>query len=162
MSKYDYTHFDIENPGYGASGEAAMDINAARVNMAKYKGASRAARAYAGRKGISKIKTTKALSETTRALVDNEYGMGAQGQRNISRGLTGLTKRLAEGDRGGRFAGGSSGYYNTIKGQTIGEFGQHLGAELGRGQKYVMRPKPPRGTLVKGAEVAASIIGKLK
>jgi hypothetical protein len=159
MSKYDYTHYEMDNPGYGAAGETTLD--SARVNMAKYKGASRAARAYADKKGISKIKTTKALSETTRALVDNEYGMGAQGQRNISRGLTGLTKRLAEGDRGGRFAG-SSGYYNTIKGQTIGEFGQHLGAQLGRGQKYVMRPKPPRGTLVKGAKAAASIIGKLK
>ena len=159
MSKYDYTHYDMDNPGYGAAGEVTLD--SARVNMAKYKGASRAARAYAGKKGISKIKTTKALSETTRALVDNEYGMGAQGQRNISRGLTGLTKRLAEGDRGGRFAG-NTGYYHTIKGQAIGEFGQHLGAQLGRGQKYVMRPKPPKGTLVKGAKTAASIVGKLK
>ena len=159
MSKYDYTHYDMDNPGYGAAGEVTLD--SARVNMAKYKGASKAARAYASKKGISKIKTTKALSETTRALVDNEYGMGAQGQRNISRGLTGLTKRLAEGDRGGRFAG-NTGYYSTIKGQAIGEFGQHLGAQLGRGQKYVMRPKPPKGTLVKGAKTAASIIGKLK
>lgn len=159
MSKYDYTHFDMENPGYGAGGEAAMDVNAARVNMAKYKGASKAARAYAGKKGISKIKTTKALSETTRALVDNEYGMGAQGQRNISRGLTGLTKRLAEGDRGGRFLGRD---YLSIKGGTIGTFGQQLGNQLGMGEAYVMRPKPPKGTLVKGAKTAASIIGKLK
>ena len=160
MSRYDYTHYDMDNPGYGAAGEVTLD--SARVNMAKYKGASRAARAYADKKGISKIKTTKALSETTRALVDNEYGMGAQGQRNISRGLTGLTKRLAEGDRGGRFAGGTKGYYNTIKGQTIGVFGQQLGDQLGMGQTYVMRPKPPKGTLVKGAKTAASIIGKLK
>jgi hypothetical protein len=161
MARYDYTHFDMENPGYGAGGEAAMDLNASRVNLAKYKGASKAARAYAGRKGISKIKATKALSETTRALVDVEYGMGSQGQSNISRGLTGLTKRLAEGDRGGRFAG-NSGYYNTIKGQTIGQFGQYLGTELGYGNTPVMRPKPPKGTVVKGAKTAASIISKLR
>ena len=157
MSKYDYTHYDMDNPGYGAAGEVTLD--SARVNMAKYKGASRAARAYADKKGISKIKTTKALSETTRALVDNEYGMGAQGQRNISRGLTGLTKRLAEGDRGGRFLGRD---YLSIKGGTIGTFGQQLGNQLGMGEAYVMRPKPPKGTLVKGAKTAASIIGKLK
>jgi len=162
MTRYDYTHFDMENPGYGAGGEAAMDLNASRVNMAKYKGASRAARAYAGRKGISKIKATKALSETTRVLADVEYGMGSQGQSNISRSLTGLTKRLAEGDRGGRFAGGNSGYYGTLKGQTIGQFGQHLGTELGYGDTPVMRPKLPKGTGVKGAKTAASIIGKLK
>ena len=157
MSKYDYTHYGMDNPGYGGAGEATLD--SARVNMAKYKGASRAARAYADKKGISKIKTTKALSETTRALVDNEYGMGAQGQRNISRGLTGLTKRLAEGDRGGRFLGRD---YLSIKGGTIGTFGQQLGNQLGMGETYVMRPKPPKGTLVKGAKTAASIIGKLK
>jgi hypothetical protein len=159
MARYDYTHFDMENPGYGHTGEAAMDINAARVNMAKYKGASKAARAYAGRKGISKVKTTKALSETARALVDNEYGMDRkQAQTNISKGLTGITKRLAEADRGGRFGGN----YKTVKGQAIGTFGQYLGTQLGYGDTPLMRPKTPKGTVVKGAKTAASIIGKLR
>tara|TARA_R110000868_G_scaffold409919_2_gene696529 strand:+ start:58 stop:549 length:492 start_codon:yes stop_codon:yes gene_type:complete len=163
MARYDYTHFDMENPGYGHTGEAAMDINAARVNMAKYKGASKAARAYAGRKGISKVKTTKALSETARALVDNEYGMDRkQAQTNISKSLTGLTKRLAEGDRSGRFERGYGGNWSTAKGGTIGEFGQHLATQLGYGDKPVMRPKLPKGTVVKGAKTAASIISKLR
>jgi len=153
--KYDYTHSWMDMPGYGSNKEA--DIDDTKVNKAKYRRASMAARQFARRKGISPIKATKALSETTRAFVDTEYGMGSQGQRNVSRGLTGLTKRLAESDRGGRFAGKSSGKYSTIKGEIIGEFGQRLGTELGYGNKPVLRPKLPKGTL-KGAKTAASIL----
>lgn len=152
---YDYTHSEMDNPGYGSDKEA--DIDDTRVNKAKYRRASLAARQFARRKGISPIKVTKALSETTRAAANTQYGMGSQGQSNVSRGLTGLAKRLAEGDRGGRFAGTPSGKYSTIKGEIIGEFGQHLGTELGYGNTPVLRPKLPKGTLKAGKTVATII-----
>ena len=159
---YDYTHFDMENPGYGVTGEAAMDVNQARVNMAAYKRASMATRNYAKKKKINPIKATKALSETTRNMVDNNYGMDrGQAKGSITRGLNGLVDRFS-GNRSGRFERGMGGNWSTAKGGAIGAFGQHLGAELGYGNSYVSRPKLPKGTGVKGAKTAASIIGKLK
>lgn len=158
---YDYTHFDIENPGYGVTGEAAMDVNQARVNMVAYKRASMATRDYAKKKKINPIKATKALSETTRNMVDTNYGMDrGQAKSSITRGLNGLVDRFS-GNRSGR-GSASIGREMTNKGMAIGTFGQHLGSELGYGNSYVSRPKLPKGTGVKGVKTAASIIGKLK
>jgi hypothetical protein len=157
--KYDYTHSEMDMPGYGSDKEA--DIDDTKVNKAKYRRASMAARQFARRKGISPIKATKALSETTRAAVDTEYGMGSQGQRNVSRGLTALASRLQDGDRSGRFASTARGTYNTMKGEIIGEFGQRLGTELGYGNKPVLRPKLPKNS-VKAGKTVANIIKTIR
>ena len=145
----------MDLPGYGTAGEA--DIHDTRVNKIAYKRASLAARQYANRKGISKIKTTKALSEATRNQVDNTYGMGKQGQAEVTRGLNGLTNRLSSGDRSGRISNGGRTW--TAKGVMTENFGKYLANETvnARPNYPVLRPKTPKGTMVEGAKTASKI-----
>jgi hypothetical protein len=101
------------------------------VNLGAYIKASKAARKWASEKGVSKVKATKALSETTREMIDNyDYRnmMGqsrAQNRAAITRGLDGLTNRLTTGNRSGRTSGG--GMYTTDKGHATGSFGYYVG-----------------------------------
>lgn len=142
------THSEMDMPGYDTRKEA--DINDTKVNKAAYRRASMAARQFAKRKGISPIKATKALSEATRNQVDYNYGMGKQGQADVTRGLTGLEKRLSKGDRSGRFSNGGNTF--TSKGVMTENFGKYLANETvnARPNYPVLRPKTPKGTMVFG------------
>lgn len=146
------THGDMDMPNYGNTRDA--DINDTKVNKVAYKRTSLAAREFAKRKGISPIKTTKALSEAVRSHVDHTYGLGSQGQAQVTRGLTGLASRLQDGNRSGRMS--KDGNYYTSKGGMIESFGQYLANEtVNRGTPYpVLRPKTPKGTLKAGKTVA--------
>lgn len=151
------SHNSIETPGYGSKAEA--DLNDARVNMAKYKRASKATRSYAQRTGRSKIKATKALSETVRDAVDYNWGVEPKVAKNyISRGLDGMVDRLGKGKRGGQTWKGQP-MISTAKGDFVSDFSKHLS---GRPNVTVVRPKTPIGTMVTDVKKAASIIGKLK
>lgn len=139
------THSNIDNFGFGGS-SAEADIDDTRVNKKAYVKASLAARQFARRKGVSPIKATKALSEAVRSEVDYRYGMGRQGQAHITRGLTGLTSRLQDGNRSGRVS--KDGNYFTAKGSMTDTFGKYLANEtVNRQTPYpVLRPKTPKGT----------------
>lgn len=152
------THSNIDNFGFGGS-RAEADIHDTKVNKTAYMKASLAARKYAKQKGISPVKTTKALSEATRSHVDYNYGRGSAAQSDITRGLNGLTSRLSTGNRGGRVAKG--GNYLTSKGSMVDTFGKYLANETVGGRTPVFRPKTPKGTVVKGAVKAAEKFTKL-
>lgn len=133
-----------------------LNPNNARVNKVAYKRASLAARQYARNKGISPIKTTKALSEATRNMIDWEDYKGTHGTSNISRGLNGLTDRLTTGNRGGRTTRG--GNYFTAKGSMTESFGKYMANEFIDPNSYpVLRPKPSRGTVVAGRDAAKAV-----
>ena len=149
------SHNSIEQPGYGSRAQA--DLNDARVNMAKYKRASKATRSYAQRTGRSKIKATKALSETVRDAVDYNWGVEPKVAKNyISRGLDGMVGRLSKGNRGGQTWKGQP-MISTAKGDFISDFSKHLSGN----PVTVVRPKTPMGTMVTDVKKAVKIIGRL-
>lgn len=132
-----------------------------KIPLNNYKAASAATRAWAKKSGVSPVKATKALSETTRAMIDDAVYRESMGHtkpnQNIVRGLEGLTSRLSTGNRSRR----TQNVHNpmdtwetvdspdrpkyqvfTHKGDAIDTFGRQLGSQLGMGNTYVMRPKP--------------------
>lgn len=147
------THDDMDLPNYGHSAEVGP--HSARVNKVAYKRASLAARKWAKTKGVSPVKATKALSETTRNMVDMRWGTGKQAQSQITRGLNGLVGRLENNDRGGRTT--DRGRLHTAKGEAADLFGKYAANEFlnSRPAYPKLRPKAPRGTVV------AKSIGKI-
>jgi hypothetical protein len=122
-----------------------------KVNLSEYRATSRAARDWATAHGVSRIKASKAVADTTRHLVDEEYLSNNYGSGNITRMLQGLTERLRTGDRSGRIR--NNGQNWTLKGAATETFGRFVGDNPNT--HTIPYGKLPRGTVVKPRVAAA-------
>lgn len=131
-----------------------------KIPLSAYKDTSKIARQWAKQKGISTVKATKALSETTRSMLDDSVYREMDGYTkptsNVTAGLAGLRSRLGTGDRSRRtmqysdpFSKWSdSNFFEpafetmTKKGAAVDTFGMYLGKELRGSQVDKVRPKP--------------------
>lgn len=128
-----------------------MKYEGPRVNLAAYRATSRAARDWATAHGVSRVKASKAVADTTRHLVDEEYLSNNYGSGNITRILQGLTERLRTGDRSGRIR--NNGQNWTLKGAGIETFGRFVGNNPNT--HTIPYGKLPRGAVVKPRVAAA-------
>ena len=130
------------------------------IPLKAYKETSQVTRQWAKQKGLDPIKATKALSETTRTMLDDSVFRELDGYTkptsNVIAGLAGLRSRLGTGDRSRRTLQYSDPFSNssdssffepafeakTLKGAAVDTFGMHLGKELRGSKTYQVRPKP--------------------
>lgn len=130
------------------------------IPLKAYKETSQITRQWAKQKNIDPIKATKALSETTRSMLDDSVFREMDGYTkptsNVIAGLAGLRSRLGTGNRTRRtmqysdpFSSWSDSNFRepafetkTLKGAAVDTFGMHLGKELRGSRTYQVRPKP--------------------
>ena len=130
------------------------------IPLKAYKETSQVTRQWAKQKGLDPIKATKALSETTRSMLDDSVFREMDGYTkptsNVIAGLAGLRSRLGTGDRSRRTtqysdpfsAWSDSNFFEpafetmTKKGAAVDTFGRYLGKELRGSQVDKVRPKP--------------------